>query len=318
MAKWVITGGAGFIGSHLVEELLNRGEEVKVIDNFIAGKKENLNFNGEYKGNLEIIEGDIRDFKLLREVFKGVDFVLHQAALRSVPKSYHNPEEYNEVNVGGTLNVLLAARDCGVKRVVYASSSSIYGEREELPERESDLPNPISIYAVTKLNGEYYCRVFNKLYGLETVILRYFNVFGPRQSLENQYAVVVPKFIISMLKGEQPPIYGDGYQSRDFTYISNVVKANLLAVEVKEAAGKVFNIANGESHTVKELFDFVKEYLKVDIQPKYEEPRPGDVRHTLADISLAKEVLGYEPEIGFEDGLIRTIEWFKENKERYI
>jgi len=314
MAYWVVTGGAGFIGSHIVETLLHKGEKVKVIDNFSTGKRENLRFpQSSMKGELEIVEADIRDLDILRKEFKGVDYVLHQAALRSVPKSFHNPSEYNHVNVTGTLNVLMAARECDVKRVVYASSSSVYGEREQLPAKETDLPDPISIYAATKLNGEYYCRVFTQLYNLETVVLRYFNVYGPRQSLENQYAVVIPKFIVCFMKGENPPIYGDGFQSRDFTYIDNVVKANILAALKPEASGKIFNIANGRAYTVLELYEFIKNYFGSDLEPKFEPPRPGDVRHTLADISRARAVLGYTPEIDFEQGLLLTIKWFQDN-----
>jgi len=316
MAYWIVTGGAGFIGSHIVETLLHQGEKVKVIDNFSTGKKENLQFSQQtVKGELEIVEADIRDLNVLRREFKYADYVLHQAALRSVPKSYHNPQEYDEVNVRGTLNVLLAARECGVKRVVYASSSSVYGERKDLPEKENDLPNPVSIYAASKLNGEYYCNVFNHLYGLETVVLRYFNVFGPRQSLENKYAVVIPKFIVCFLKGENPPIYGDGYQSRDFTYIKNVVKANILSVLKPEAKGQVFNIANGKAHTVLEIYEFIKNYFGRDLEPKFEPPRPGDVRHTLGDISRAREILGYVPEVDFQQGMLLTIKWFQESFE---
>ncbi len=314
MAYWIVTGGAGFIGSHIVEELLHQGEKVKVIDNFSAGKRENLQFSEQVvKGELEVVEADIRDLDILRKEFKYADYVLHQAALRSVPKSYHNPQEYDEVNVRGTLNVLLAAKECGVKRVVYASSSSVYGERQDLPERETDLPNPISIYAATKLNGEYYCNVFNHLYNVETVCLRYFNVFGPRQSLESKYAVVIPKFIVCFLTGENPPIYGDGYQSRDFTYVGNVVKANILSAVKPEAKGKVFNIASGKAYTVLELYEFIKNYFGYDLKPKFEPPRPGDVRHTLADISRARELLGYIPEVDFHQGLVLTINWFQEN-----
>ncbi|HEO63671.1 MAG TPA: SDR family oxidoreductase [Candidatus Omnitrophica bacterium] len=312
MANWLITGGAGFIGSHITEELLRRKESVKVFDNFSFGKRENLIFSGPDSGNLEIVEGDIRDIGLLEKELQNIDYVLHQAALRSVPKSFDNPKDYDEVNVKGTMNVLLAALKCKVKRVVYASSSSVYGERDDMPEREADLPNPLSIYAATKLNGEYYCNVFSALYGLKTVILRYFNVFGERQSLENKYAVVVPKFITSFIKREEPPIYGDGLQSRDFTYVGNVVKANILAAEAEQAGG-AFNIAGGRAYTVLELFELVKEHFKIELKPKFQPPRIGDVKHTLADISRAKEILGYSPEIQFKEGVLKTIEWFKEN-----
>jgi len=315
MANWIVTGGAGFIGSHIVEELLKRGESVKVIDNFLTGKEENLKFPNEDTSGLDILKGDICDIEFLKDNFQNADYVLHQAALRSVPKSFHYPSEYNEVNVGGTLNVLTAARECGVKRVVFASSSSVYGDRSDLPERETDLANPVSIYAATKLNGEYYCNVFSALYGLQTIVLRYFNIFGPRQSLENQYAVVVPKFIVSLLKNEPPPVYGDGCQSRDFTYVKNVVNANIRAALEKDARG-VFNIANGRSHTVLELFEYIKNYLGVDLEPEFKSPRPGDVLHTLADITRATGILGYQAEIGFEQGLVETIEWFKNNLEK--
>ncbi|MDP8253633.1 MAG: SDR family oxidoreductase [Candidatus Kaelpia aquatica] len=310
MANWLVTGGAGFIGSSIVEELLKRGESVKVFDNFSTGKRENLVFSSDNIS--EVIEGDIRNVDLLKSAFKGVDYVLHQAAMRSVPKSFHNPGEYDEVNVKGTMNVLLTAKETGVKRVVFASSSSVYGEREDLPERESDPPNPLSIYAATKLNGEYYCNVFSKLYGVETVVLRYFNVFGPKQSLENKYAVVVPKFINSFIKNESPPIYGDGLQSRDFTYISNVVNANILAATTEGASG-VFNIAGGGANTVLELFEIIKGYFKIELKPKFESLRIGDVKHTLADITRANNILGYRVGVDFKDGVKRTIEWFKEN-----
>ncbi len=312
MANWLVTGGAGFIGSSIVEELLRRGESVKVLDNFSTGKKENLIFSDKSIPNFEIIEGDIREIGLLKDSFKGMDYVLHQAAMRSVPKSFHNPGEYDEVNVKGTMNVLLAAKETAVKRVVFASSSSVYGEREDLPERESDLPNPLSIYAATKLNGEYYCNVFSKLYGVETVALRYFNVFGPKQSLENKYAVVVPKFINSFIKNEAPPIYGDGLQSRDFTYIVNIVNANILAATTEGVSG-VFNIAAGGVNTVLELFEIIKDYFKIELEPNFESPRVGDVKHTLADITKAETLLGYKVEVDFKEGVKRTIEWFKEN-----
>lgn len=316
MATWIVTGGAGFIGSHIVEELLKTGHTVRVIDNFFSGKKENLEFSKKYKDKLEIITGDIRDLKLLKKIFRGADYVSHQAALRSVPKSFYNPQAYDEVNVKGTLNVLTAAKECKVKRVIYASSSSVYGCGQNLPQRESDLPNPISIYAATKLNAEYYCKVFSVLYGLETVILRYFNVFGPRQSLESQYAAVIPKFIVSFLKKESPPIYGDGHQSRDFTYVSNIVKANLLAVKKNSVKGLVFNIGNRDSYTVIELFNFLKLYFNIKLRPKFEPPRLGDVKHTLADISYANKILGYQPEVDFKQGMTRTIQWFEENLDK--
>ena len=315
MANWLVTGGAGFIGSNITEELLRRGESVAVLDNFSSGKRENLIFPNENLSSLKIIEGDIRDIELLYDSFKGIDYVLHQAALRSVPKSFHNPSAYDEVNVKGTLNVLIAAKEANVKRVVFASSSSVYGEREDLPERESDLPNPLSVYAATKLNGEHYCNVFSDLYGLSAISLRYFNVFGPKQSLENKYAVVVPKFIESFIKKEPPPIYGDGLQSRDFTYIKNVINANILAATIKDAQG-VFNVAAGGTNTVLELFEIIKNNFKIELEPKFEVPRIGDVKHTLADITRARDILGYSPEVDFKEGIKRTIEWFKESTLR--
>jgi nucleoside-diphosphate-sugar epimerase len=311
MANWLLTGGAGFIGSHIAEELLKRGEKVRVLDNFSSGKRENLDFKEGYLSNLEVIEGDIRDIGLLKGSLKEIDYVLHQAALRSVPKSFHDPGAYDEVNVKGTMNLLIASKEAGIKRLVFASSSSVYGEREDLPERETDLPNPLSIYAATKLNGEHYCNVFSNLYGLSTVSLRYFNVFGPRQSLENKYAVVIPKFINSFIKKEPPPIYGDGLQSRDFTFVTDVVNANILAATVKEAQG-VFNIAGGGANTVLELFEIIKGIFKVDLEPEFKASRAGDVKHTLADIGRAKELLGYNPKVGFKEGVMITAEWFKE------
>lgn len=315
MANYLVTGGAGFIGSHIVEALLREGHRVRVLDNFVTGKKENLAFiysNRIFFKRFSLINGDIRDLKTCKKACRKIDYVLHQAALRSVPKSMKYPSEYNEVNVKGTLNILLASKKMGVKRVIYASSSSVYGETRIFPEKETLLPNPISIYAVTKLAGEYYCRVFSYSYGLETVSLRYFNVFGPRQSLESQYAIVIPKFIICLLNDESPPIYGDGMQSRDFTYIDNVVEANLLATTKKGINGEVFNIASGRDYSVIELLEILNKIMQKRIRPKFLSPRPGDVRRTWADISKAKRMLGFEPKIDFKTGLEKTVAWFKE------
>lgn len=314
MSSYLVTGGAGFIGSNIVEALVKRGEQVKVLDNFVSGKRENLN---PFLDKIELIEGDIRDLELLKKITKGVDYILHQAALRSVPKSVANPVPYNEVNVGGTLNVLLAAKEAGVKRVVFASSSSIYGDTEVFPEKESFLPLPISPYAASKLAGEHYCHVFSKVYGLETVSLRYFNVFGPRQSLESQYAVVVPKFIVSILNNESPPVHGDGKQSRDFTYIDNVVEANILAACTSGVSGEVFNIACGKDYTVLDLVGQLNRIIGKDLKPKFTPPRPGDVPRTLADISKVQRLLKLEIKVNFEQGLQKSVDWFTEHKDEY-
>ncbi len=310
MATYLVTGGAGFIGSHIAVRLVKEGHRVKVLDNLVAGKKENLS---EVWDDIEFIEGDIRDLDLLMKVMKGVDFVLHQAALRSVPKSVENPLEYDEVNVHGTLNVFVSARDNGVKRVVYASSSSVYGDQPVLPEREDMLPLLVSPYAASKLANEYYARCFYHNYGLETVGLRYFNVFGPRQSLDNQYAVVIPKFITCILNDEPPPIHGDGTQTRDFTYIDNVVDGNLLACEKEGIGGEVFNLACGQSCSVLDLVKYINEIVGKDVKPVFTPPRPGDVKHTLADTTKLETRMGFRCKVDLMEGLRRTVEWFKEH-----
>lgn len=307
--RFLVTGGAGFIGSNIVERLVKNGEDVVVLDNLCEGKLENLR-EVEEKKNFEFIKGDIRNNKDLDKALKGVEYVLHQAALRSVPKSMTQPLKYNDVNVNGTLKLLLKSKEKNIKRVVFASSSSIYGERKDFPERESDHPNPISPYATTKLLGEYYCRLFSNSFGLETVSLRYFNVFGPRQSLDNQYAVVVPKFITCILNNESPPIHGDGLQERDFTFIGNVIEANLCAVNAKAISGQVFNVACGTANSVLNIVELVNEILGKHIKPKFGPQRPGDVQKTLADITKLKEQLGITKFIQFKDGLRQTIEWF--------
>ena len=307
--KYLVTGGAGFIGSHIVEALVCKGHEVRVLDNLSSGREENLT---AVRDSIEFVEGDIRDKNLACKVMTGVDYVLHQAALRSVPKSMGMPVEYNEVNVNGILNLLIAARDAKVKRFVLASSSSVYGDVKNLPQSESDQNRPISPYALTKLIGENYCRLFADAYGLDTVSLRYFNVFGPRQSMDNDYAVVIPKFITSMLNGERPPIYGDGAQSRDFTYVENIVNANLAACAEKgRLKGEVFNVAGGEACTVLNIVHVLNRMLGADIQPEYLPIRKGDVLHTLANPQKIQSKLGWNLEVSFEDGLKRTLEWFK-------
>ena len=309
--KFLVTGGAGFIGSHIVDALIKNGDKVKVIDDFSSGARENLEGVAD---KIELTEGDIRDKVVVGNIMQGVDYVLHQAALRSVPKSLGNPEHYNDVNINGTLNILTAAKEAGVKRVVAASSSSIYGETDRLPEKEDFLPLLISPYALTKLAGEYYCRIFSQIHGLETVNLRYFNVFGPRQSLENEYAVVIPKFITCMLKDEQPPVHGDGKQTRDFTYVENVVQANIKAATMPGIKCEVFNIACGKAFSVLDIVKYVNKILKKDIKPKLGPIRQGDVKHTLADISKAMKLIKFEPKVGFEEGLVKAVEYFKENK----
>lgn len=309
MTKFLVTGGAGFIGSNTVEELLNLGHEVKVLDNLLTGKKENIS---EFINDIEFIKDDIKDLETVRKSVKGVEYVIHLAALGSVPRSVKDPILTNEVNVNGTLNVLIASRDEGVKRLVYSSSSSVYGKNPALPKKENMIPKPISPYAVSKLTGEYYCRVFYETYGLETVSLRYFNIYGKKQDPFSQYSAVVPSFIDAMLKGHRPVIFGDGGQSRDFTFIEDCVQANIKACFAPEAVGEVFNISYGKRVTVNELFYKIQEILNKDeIEPVYKAPRPGDVRHSLADTSRARKLLGFNPHYDIESGLRKTIEWYK-------
>jgi len=310
MSNYLVTGGAGFIGSNLVEALVQQGESVRVLDNLSTGKLSNL---GNFNGRIDFIQGDICDLSVVREAVKGVDYVLHQAALPSVSRSVNNPIATNEANVVGTLNVLTAARDANVKRMVYACSSSVYGNSERLPKREDMPANPISPYAISKYTGEQYCRVFNKLYGLETVVLRYFNVFGRRQNPNSQYAAAIPIFINSFLEDKPPIIFGDGEQSRDFTFVENVIHANLLACHAEDAAGEVFNIAYGGRTTINNLVRIIKELIGSDVEPIHKQERKGDVRHSQADISKARNILGYDPKVDLETGLERTVEWFKAN-----
>lgn len=308
MSLYLVTGGAGFIGSHIVEELISRGEKVRVIDNFSTGKRENIS---QFEGRIDLIDGDIRDLALCRYVLKGVDHVLHQAALTSVPRSVEDPILTNDINISGTLSILLAAKEEGVQSFVYASSSSVYGDDPQLPKQEGMGGTLLSPYAISKLAGEHYCQVFNSLYGLNTICLRYFNVFGPRQDPLSQYAAAVPIFITKILKGKPPVIYGDGTQSRDFTYVRNVVEANILAAKAEDAGGKICNIACHDQITVNFLIEMIKKKLDSDILPVFEKPRLGDIKHSFADISKAQEILNYEPLVPFEKGLEKTISWYK-------
>ncbi|MCX8207566.1 MAG: SDR family oxidoreductase [Methanothrix sp.] len=297
--KIVVTGGAGFIGSNIVRALYEEND-LTVIDNMSTGRRENLRGLEE---RIRFVECDINDIRTLKGEFESVDYVLHQAALPSVQRSIMDPMMTNRSNIDGTLAVLVAARDCGVKRVVFASSSAVYGDSPELPKRESSVPRPMSPYAVTKLLGEHYCRVFHEIYGLECVSLRYFNVFGPGQDPASEYAAVIPKFIDAVLSGSQPVVYGDGEQTRDFVYVKDVVQANILACSSPRAPGLAINIGTGYATSLNRLLDAIRRVLKRDIRPIYTEPRPGDVRDSVADITLAREVLGYVPEYRLEDGL---------------
>ncbi len=316
--RFLVTGGAGFIGSHIVERLLKDGHYVRVLDNFSSGKEENLSFTHDLRPTTyDLIRGDIRDYATCVRACDSIDYVLHQAALRSVPKSLTMPHEYNAVNIDGSVNILQAALKSKVKRVVLASSSSVYGNTTKFPEKETDLPLLISPYALTKLAVEHYSRVFSENYGLETVNLRYFNVFGPRQSLDDEYAVVIPKFIDCMLDDKNPPVHGTGKQSRDFTYVDNVVQANILAATTPytlhptPCISEVFNVACGADNSILDLVATLNKIMDKSIKPVFEPTRPGDVFRTLADISKAEKLLGYKPVIGFEDGLRRTVEWFE-------
>ena len=304
MATYLVTGGAGFIGSHVVTALVERGHTVRVLDNFSTGHMRNIE---HVRKDITLIEGDLRSQEQVEQAVRGVDYVLHQGALPSVPRSVADPLTSNECNVTGTLNILWAARAEGVKRVVVASSSSVYGDSEVLPKVETMPTNPLSPYAVSKLAAERYAVAFWKSYGLETVCLRYFNVFGPRQDPHSQYAAVIPKFLHLMRRGERPTIYGDGEQSRDFTYVENVVEANLLACTAPGVAGEVFNCACGQRVTLNQLVAMLNELLGTHIEPRYTEPRVGDVRHSLADISKAERLLGYQVVVPFEEGLTRLV-----------
>ncbi len=310
---YLITGGAGFIGSNIAHRLVEQGQFVRVIDNFSTGKRENL---ADILDKIDLIEGDIRYLNTVTQAMSGIDYVIHQAALPSVPRSIETPIESNDVNINGTLNILYAAKEAKVKRLVYAASSSAYGDTPTLPKVETMKPNPLSPYAVNKLTAEMYCSVFTRVYGLETIALRYFNIFGPRQDPNSYYSAVIPKFIKALLQDKAPTIFGDGEQSRDFTYIENVINANLLACKAPaEAAGNVVNIACGERITLNELAEELNKLLGKTISPKHGDPRPGDIKHSLADVGLANKLIGYTPAVKIPEGLKKTVEWFTENKQ---
>src|SRR5690349_2046532 len=307
---YLITGIAGFIGSSLAHELVHRGETVRGVDSFVTGRAENL---ADIRDEIQLFDADINDSDTMEEACRGVDYVLHQAAIASVPRSIADPVATNRANIDGTLSVLMAARAGGVKRVIYASSSSLYGDTPTLPKHEGMLPNPISPYAVSKLAGEYYMKSFYRVYGLETVSLRYFNVFGPRQDPTSQYSGVLAKFIPRMLRGEKPTIYGDGEQSRDFTFVKNVVAANLLAcnADARRAAGLAMNVAAGQRITLNETFAMLQKLTGYTGEPDYGPERQGDIKHSMADITLAESSLGYSPEVSFEDGMKQTVDWYR-------
>jgi UDP-glucose 4-epimerase len=310
MALYLITGIGGFIGSSLARALLSRGDQVRGVDNFATGRRENL---AEILARIDFREADILDLSAMKKACAGVDYVLHQAAIPSVPKSVLDPLASNQANVDGTVSVLVAARDAKVKRVIYAASSSVYGDTPTLPKHEGMIPNPISPYAVAKLASEHYMTSFYRCYGLETVSLRYFNVFGPRQDPSSPYSGVLAKFITQMLRGERPTMFGDGEQSRDFTYIDNAVEGNLLACQVPAAlaAGQVFNVATGRRITLNETFRALQKLTGYSGEPEYGPERGGDIKHSLADISKAQANLGYTPKISFEEGLRRTVDWYR-------
>jgi nucleoside-diphosphate-sugar epimerase len=308
MLKYLVTGGAGFIGSHISSALVKQGEKVVVYDNLSTGHRNNMQ---DFERDIEFVEADVRDTDALGRAMRGVDYVIHQAALASVPRSIDDPTSSQQVNTQGTLNVLLAAKANDVKRVVYASSSSVYGDSEVLPKVETMTPNPKSPYAAAKLGGEQYCLIFSEVYGLPTTSLRYFNVFGPRQDPNSQYAAVVPIFVTSLIKQKRPTIYGDGEQSRDFTYIDNVVAANLAACRDTDADGKVYNVACGDRFTLNELYSKLRSIIGTELDPIYDEVRPGDVKHSQADIGRIRKGLKFEVLVGFEEGLERTVEWYK-------
>jgi nucleoside-diphosphate-sugar epimerase len=301
----LVTGGAGFIGSHIAEALVKSGARVRVVDNLSTGRLENLN---GISGKIDFLNGDLAEESTANKAVEGVELIFHEAALPSVPRSVANPRETHLASVEGTFNLLVAAKDKGVRRIVYAASSSAYGDQPTLPKTEEMKPEPLSPYAVAKLVGEYYCQVFARSYNMETVCLRYFNVFGPRQDPSSPYSGVISRFIDLLLKGERPVIYGDGEQSRDFTYISNAIDANMRAAETTRGLGQVINIANGERVTINRVLELLKELTgRTDIQPEYKEVRAGDILHSLADITRARELLGYEPSIGLHEGLKMTV-----------
>ncbi|MHC4622892.1 MAG: SDR family oxidoreductase [Planctomycetota bacterium] len=310
MDRFLVTGGAGFIGSNICKRLVSEGCFVRVIDNLLTGKRANLD---GIVDKIEFIEADMGDDKIAHAAMQAIDAVLHQGALPSVPRSVDDPAATHKHCVDATFTLLLAARDAGVKRFVYASSSSAYGDTPTLPKVETMPAQPLSPYAVGKLVGEYYCFVFNKVFGLETISLRYFNVFGPHQDPTSQYAAAIPAFVTAILKDRPPTVFGDGEQSRDFTYVDNVVDANLLAARAEHTAGEVVNIACGQAVTVNQIIDMVNDLVGRDIRPVYTSPRPGDIKHSLADITLAQSLIGFKPAVPFRPGLERAIEWYRDN-----
>jgi len=310
MEKFLVTGGAGFIGSNICKELVSQGCFVRVVDNLLTGKKSNL---ASIIDKIDFIQADMGDAEVAQSAMKDIDVVLHQGALPSVPRSVDDPAATHKHCVDATFTLLLAARDAGIKRFVYAASSAAYGDTPILPKVETMPAQPLSPYAAAKLVGEYYCSVFYEVFGLETISLRYFNVFGPQQDPTSQYAAAIPAFVTAILKNEPPTIYGDGEQSRDFTYIDNVVEANLLAARAKQTKGEVINIACGEVITVNAIIALINELLGKDIKPTYADPRPGDVKHSLADITLAQKLIGYKTKVPFKQGLQLAINWYREN-----
>jgi nucleoside-diphosphate-sugar epimerase len=321
MSLYLVTGGAGFIGSNIVEELLKRGESVRVLDNFITGSKENLKFVSNYPLSAKrytLIKGDIRSKEDLQKALKDVDYVIHQAALRSVPKSVDDPFLTNDINVHGTLNLLFEAKKAGVKRLVYASSSSCYGDVEQFPQKEDFNPRPISPYGVSKLAGENYCNTFSATFGMETVSLRYFNVFGPRQNPESKYSAAIPALLSRMINDKAPLVDWDGKQSRDFTYVYNVVEANLRSAVAEGVSGMVFNVACGNSVSILDIVEMLNKILGKNLSPKFTPKRAGDVRKSYADITALRDKLGLRKMVDFEEGLKKTVEWFTKNKDKLL
>lgn len=310
MSNYLVTGGAGFIGSHLVHRFVEAGHQVRVLDNFLTGKRENF---AAVADQVDLIDGDLCRPEDCKRACDGIDVVFHQGARPSVPLSVESPEISHDVNVNGTFNILMAARDAKVKRLIYAASSSAYGEAVEPSKHEGIVPTPLSPYAVNKLVGEHYLRAFYECYGLETISLRYFNVFGPRQDPKSQYAAAIPAFVAAILRGEPPTVYGDGEQTRDFTYIDNVVHANRLAAEAKETHGEVINAACGNAVTVNQVISLINKLLGKNVAANHVPDRAGDIKHSLADISLAKKVIGYEPIVSFDEGLRQAIDWYRDN-----
>jgi UDP-glucose 4-epimerase len=312
MARFLVAGGAGFIGSHIAEELVRRGESVCVLDDFSTGKEENLR---GVAGQIALIRADIRKLEEIRPHFRGVDYVIHEAGRASVLRSIEDPIGANAVNIDGTLNVLVAARDAGVRRVVFAASSSVYGDGHCLPRVENQPPRPLSPYALAKLTGEYYCQLFDRLYGLETVSLRYFNIFGPRQDPNSPYSGVIAAFVASFVLGKGPLVHGDGTQVRDFTYVANAVDATIRATVTEGVSGQVMNVGSGEAHSLLEVIEKLKKIFGRDLKPTFGPLRPGDIHASYSDIRLARSLLGYEPAVGFEEGLRRTVEWVRARQE---